>query len=94
MSVYGIENALWQASTNPKKAGRLRDDAEAYLEDFRIEERDRSMVLSWDVRALVDLGVNPMVVMMANAAVHGPEASMSYVQKVNAPGTSAPSDQA
>jgi len=85
MSVYGLENALWQASVNPKHARRLREDAEAYLGGFRVDDHERELLAAWDIRGLVELGVNPMVVMMANAAVHGPAASMSYVEKVNTP---------
>ena len=85
MSVYGIESALWQASMNPKRAQQFRDDADAYLKQFRIDDRERAMVASWDIRGVVELGVNPMVLMMANAAVNGPAASMTYIQQVNTP---------
>jgi len=91
MSVYGIENALWQASVNPKYAQRFRQDADAYLQEFRIDARERALVSSWDIRGVVELGVNPMVLMMANAAVNGPAASASYVEKVNTPKADVPS---
>lgn len=91
MSIYGMEDALWQATMNPSKSQRLREDADAYLQEFRIDERERALIGSWDVRALVELGVNPMVLMMANAAVHGPAGSAAYIEKVNTPKTAASS---
>jgi len=90
MSIYGIEDALWQASVNPKMARRLREDADSYLKEFRIDDRERLLVSSWDIRGVVELGVNPMVLMMANAAVNGPAASAAYIEKVNTPKTAAP----
>ena len=87
MSIHAIEKALWQASTNPEDAGRLRQDADGYLRQFRLDEQERALMTEWDIRGLVDLGVHPMVVMMANAAVYGPDAAMAYVQKVNTPGS-------
>lgn len=91
MSIYGLEDALWQASTNPKYARRLREDSTAYLEEFRVEENERMLLAAWDVRGLVEMGVNPMVLMMANAAVNGPDASASYIEKVNTPTIEDPS---
>lgn len=85
MSIHAIEKALWQASMDPEDAGRFRDSAESYLEDFRLEERERALITAWDIRGLVDMGVHPMVVMMANAAIYGPDAAMTYVEKVNTP---------
>lgn len=83
MSAYGIEKALWQACMNPEDAQRLREDAHAYLKEFKIDDNERWVLASWDVRAVLDLGVNPMVVMMAYAAVNGPMASMGYPARVN-----------
>lgn len=91
MSVYGIEDALWQASVSPKKAQHFREDADAYLREFRIDDRERALVSTWDIRGVVELGVNPMVLMMANAAVNGPAASAAYIEKVNTPKSDAPS---
>ncbi len=92
MSVFGLENALWQASTNPKSGRRLREEGDTYLREFRVDERERELLLSWDVRALVERGVNPMVLMMANAAINGPAAAASYVEKINTP-TAAPASR-
>ena len=91
MSINAIEKALWQASMKPADAQRLREDAASYLQEFRIDEQERSLITSWDIRGIVDQGVHPMVLMMAFAAVNGPAASATYVEKVNTPSQAVPS---
>lgn len=91
MSINAIEKALWQASMNPKAAQRLREDTDGYLDEFRLDEQERALLNCWDIRGIVDRGVHPMVLMMAFAAVNGPEASAVYVEKVNTPGEGKPS---
>lgn len=85
MSINAIEKALWQASMDPADAQRLREDPESYLREFRLDEQERSLMTAWDIRGIVDHGVHPMVVMMAFAAINGPAAAATYVQKVNTP---------
>lgn len=89
MSINGIEKALWQASMNPADAQRLREDARSYLKEFRVDEQECALLTSWDIRGMVDLGVHPMALMMAFAAVNGPAASAMYVEKVNTPSPAA-----
>jgi len=83
MGINAIEKALWQACRNPDDAQRLLDDAHAYLGEFRIDDEERWLVAEWNVRELVDRGVNPMVVMMAFAAVNGPAASPGYPKRLH-----------
>lgn len=83
MSIYGIEKALWQACRDPEYAQRLCEDPHAYLKDFRIDDDERWLLAEWDVKALVEHGVNPMVVMMAFAAVNGPAAAPGYVKRLH-----------
>lgn len=85
MSIYAIEKALWQASMDPAEAQRLREDAPSYLQGFKLDEQESSLLASWDIRRIVESGVHPMVLMMAFAAVNGPAASAEYVVKVNTP---------
>ncbi len=85
MSINAIEKALWQVSMDPVQAGRLREDPESYLQEFRLDEQERALMTNWDIRAIVDRGVHPMVLMMAFAAINGPDMAASYIQKVNTP---------
>jgi hypothetical protein len=91
MSVNAIEKALWEISANPADARRLRDDAQSYLQDFRIDEQERSLLASWDVSGMIMHGVHPMLVMMAFTAVNGPAAMGGYMERLYRPGEAAPS---
>ena len=83
MSSFAIEKALWQASTNPADAQALRTAPADYLAGFRLDEDERALVLAWDVRALVERGVSPMVLLMAfNAAGAGSD-MMDYIRRIN-----------
>ncbi len=83
MGINAIEKALWQASNKPADAKRLREDAHAYLKEFRIDEEERWLLAAWDVRGLIDRGVHPMIIMMAFAAVNGPFAAAGYQDRVH-----------
>jgi len=89
MSVCAIERALWQVSTDPVEAQRLREDAQSYLKDFRIDEEECSLLASWDVSGMLRYGVHPMLVLMAYGAVNGHEAMGGYMEKLYAPGGAA-----
>jgi protocatechuate 4,5-dioxygenase alpha chain len=91
MTVNAIEKALWLASSNPAEAQRFREDAQSFMRTFRIDEEERALLTSWDVAAMEDRGVNPMVMMMGFMAVRGPSAMMEYLTKINQPRESATS---
>ena len=83
MSVNAIERALWQCCSRPADAQRMREDAHAFLAQFGIEEDERWLVATWDVRGLINHGVHPMIVMMAFGAINGPLAMAGYVGRLN-----------
>ncbi|WP_321390632.1 hypothetical protein [Emcibacter sp.] len=85
MSINAIEKALWQASINPALAQALREDADSYLSQYNIDDKERALVAGWQLRAMLDNGVHPMVLLMAYAAVNGPEAGMKYVEEIHKP---------
>jgi hypothetical protein len=85
MSNFAIEKALWQACTNPLDNGAFRVDAPGYLAGFRIDDQERALLLEWDVAALADRGVNPMLLMMSFNAVSGTGDMMDYVNRINRP---------
>jgi len=82
MSVNAIEKALWQVCTYPDEAQRLREDGHAFLRQFNMDEDERWMVASWDVKAMINHGVHPMIVMMSYGAVNGPMAMMGYSNRL------------
>ena len=85
MSNFAIEKLLWQACSNPADAGAFRAEPAVYLNDFRIDDEERALLLDWDVAGLADRGVNPMLLMMSFNAVAGTGDMMEYVTKINRP---------
>ena len=85
MSVNALEKALWRASANRADAQRCRDDAQAYSKEFKLDEDERSMLLSWDVSTLHSRGVNPLLLLMAFVAVNGMQKLGEYETKMNQP---------
>jgi dihydroxycyclohexadiene carboxylate dehydrogenase len=78
MSVNAIEKALWQSCKNPADAKRFREDAHAYLKEFRVDEVERWLMAEWDVSGLIEHGVHPMIIMMAFVAVNGGASMLGY----------------
>ena len=83
MSTNAIEKALWQAVMQPADAQRFRDDSDAYLNDFRIDDDERSLLDTWDVAGLASREVNELLLMMAFATINGHDRMGEYVMKIN-----------
>ena len=83
MSTNAIEKALWQALSNPKEMQRFREDPQAYLNDFKLDEKERSLMLTWDVGEVVSRGVNPLLLVSAYTAVKGMDTMGEYIMKIN-----------
>lgn len=86
MSTNAMEKALWQALSNPQELQRLVGDAAGYLSGFNLDEAEREMILAWDVRRVVERGVNPLLTVSAFSAVNGVEKMGDYAMAINQPG--------
>ncbi len=84
MSSSAMEKALWQAISNPAEGQRLREDPQSYLGDFRLDENERAMILSWDVKAMAGHGVSELLLMMAYSAINGMDKLPEYIGRINA----------
>ena len=85
MSANAIDKALWQALSNPKEMQRLREDAQDYLREFKIDDQERQLMLSWDVGELVSRGVSPLLLVSTYTAVEGMDKMGDYIMKINQP---------
>lgn len=86
MSVNAIEKAIWLATTSEPAREAFRTDLGRYLDQFRITEEERALLLSWRLRTLVDLGVNPGLLLGAFSAIHGRGRRTEYLQAMQANG--------
>ena len=83
MSINALEKALWQVYLNPADKQRYCSDARAYLKDFKLDDDERAMSVSFDVMAMIGHGVNPLLVMMAFQTIKGVERLREYFAIVN-----------
>ncbi|APD13774.1 extradiol ring-cleavage dioxygenase [Pandoraea pulmonicola] len=63
MSRNVLERVLHQLSVDRSAKQRFREDAIAFLSRYALSEQERQMVLAFDVAALQQAGVNPMLTM-------------------------------
>lgn len=63
MSRNVLERVLWHLSVERPAKERFREDPEQYLSRFDLSNEEKSMVLSFDVKAMQELGVNAMLTM-------------------------------
>lgn len=84
MTYFAIEQALWGISQDPSAASAFLEDAEAYLGRFNLAQDEREAVREFNVRALVEKGVAPMLVMQSWNAVQGPDEIGEYLRRMNA----------
>ncbi len=86
MSTHAVELALWTIVADPRDGRRFQADPDAFLAGFRLEDDEKVMVRELDVRRLIDLEINSMLVMNAYCAVHGFQNIPTYLQTLNGAG--------
>lgn len=90
MSINALEKALWQVYQNPADTQRYCTDTHAYLQEFKLDEDECSMLASYDVMAMISHGANPLLVMMGFQTVKGVQRMPEYFGIVNELGGKAP----
>ncbi|RQR68764.1 MULTISPECIES: extradiol ring-cleavage dioxygenase [unclassified Burkholderia] len=63
MSRNLLERVLHQLNVDRAAKQRFREDAEGFLRRYVLDDEERRMVLDFDVLALQNTGVNPMLTM-------------------------------
>lgn len=57
--MFALHKLLWDIRNVPHINARFKDDPKAVLDEYGIEEPDRTSLLNLDFKALYDRGVNP-----------------------------------
>jgi hypothetical protein len=83
VSTHAVELALWTIVADPRDGARFQADPEAFLASFRLDDDERAIVRELDVRRLIDLDINSMLVMNAYCALHGFQNIPTYLQTLN-----------
>ena len=83
MSTHAVELALWTIVADPRDGQRFQADPEAFLAAFRLDDVEKTIVRDLDVRRLIALEINSMLVMNAYCALHGFQNIPTYLQTLN-----------
>jgi hypothetical protein len=62
MTVAGVEKALYDVTVDRASRALFRDDPDAFLSRYRLDEEQRAALRTFDVRGLAALPTNPMLV--------------------------------
>jgi hypothetical protein len=80
MSRYQVDKLLRDLRRDQGLATRFRSDIEGVLDGYKIDAEECDLLRRWQVRALYDRGVNPLLLLLA----HGPAAGKSMQEYVAA----------
>jgi aromatic-ring opening dioxygenase LigAB LigA subunit len=73
MSRYQVDKLLRDLRRDDELAKRFRANIETVLEGYKLDAEERDLLKRWEIRALYDRGVNPLLLLLA----HGPAAGKS-----------------
>jgi hypothetical protein len=80
MSRYQVDKLLRDLRRDQELAARFRTDVEAVMDRYQLEADERDLLKRWEIRALYDRGVNPLLLLLA----HGPVAGKSMQEYATA----------
>ena len=73
MSRYQVDKLLRDLRRDQELAARFRTNIETVLDGYKLDTEERELLKRWEIRALYDRGVNPLLLLLA----HGPAAGKS-----------------
>ena len=73
MSRYQVDKLLRDLRRDPELAGQFRSNIENVMDRYKLDGEERDLLKRWEIRALYDRGVNPLLLLLA----HGPAAGKS-----------------
>lgn len=84
MSANTLEKALWHLNVDRESKRAFKDDPTKFLARFHLTDKEREMILAFDVRALADSGVNTMLTMGFWLELEGSHNLNGYLVRMNA----------
>ena len=68
MSRYQVDKLLRDLRRDKRLAQRFRTEIDAVLDGYTLDAAERDLLKRWEIRAMYDRGVNPLLLLLA----HGP----------------------
>lgn len=84
MSVFGVEQVLYDVSVKREVRARFREDASALLRAYPLTEEESRLIASFEVGELYRRGVSPLLTMgfwMTTAAERSMEAYLRNMRR-------------
>ncbi len=69
MSQYQVSRLLRDIARDADVARRCRTELAPVLEKYDLDDREQDAVRNWSVRALYDMGVNPLLLLTSSLAM-------------------------
>lgn len=84
MSLHAVERVFWEFGNDPANIERYRQDPDAYLADFNLDEHECNAIKEVNLKSLTELGMNPLLAMMTWPLLNGPEGyPFTYLKHLN-----------
>jgi hypothetical protein len=69
MSQYQVSRLLRDIARDAEIARRCRTELPVVLKNYNLDEAEKDAVKNWSVRALYDMGVNPLLLLTSSMAM-------------------------
>jgi hypothetical protein len=66
MSRYQVDKLLRDLRRDERLAANFRTDIENVLSSYQLDSEECELLRKWDIRAMYDRGVNPLLLLLAN----------------------------
>lgn len=86
MSVYRLEKAVFDIASGPEQAESYKKDSDGYLARYRLVPEEARLVKVLDVRRMVELDLNPMLVMRLFTTLEGRASLPEYLRRLREQG--------
>lgn len=81
-----IERVLWNLSVDRFSKVKYKEDPNKFLSRFALDKSDIEKILTFDVKALQEMGVNPMLTMGYWVEMSPDNSMQTYNQKLGSNG--------
>lgn len=69
MSQYQVSRLLRDIARDREIARRCRTELSAVLKNYNLDDAEQDAVKNWSVRALYDMGINPLLLLTSSMAM-------------------------
>jgi hypothetical protein len=69
MSQYQVSRLLRDIARDAETARRCRMELPAVLKNYNLDEAEKDAVKNWSIRALYDMGINPLLLLTSSMAM-------------------------